>query len=151
VQGATRVTVHLIFGRLLPPSQEAAATELHLPPGTSFSRRHPLPNPPATVPRTRPWPIQGFSHHYAQAIDTSIHARNTADTYNSDVGLQHGKWLELVGDGERLTLPGIAFFADMCSATPSLLPRDAQPVMASRCGCSTPARAAPVDARAARA
>jgi hypothetical protein len=62
-----------------------------------------------------------------RALDHDLTARNQPETFDKLAGLQRGGWFEFVGSDEKLTLPSLAYFADMNFAAPLLVPKPFTP------------------------
>jgi hypothetical protein len=60
-------------------------------------------------------------------MDPELTARNQPETFNQLAGLQRGGWFEFVSSDEKLTLPSLAYFADMNFGAPLLLPKPFAP------------------------
>ncbi|KAF8317549.1 thioesterase-like superfamily-domain-containing protein [Cantharellus anzutake] len=129
-QGNMCITSRVIVGTLPDPSkipEDRSMPSLALP--HPFATRIPFRSHPAAgnidqLPSKlvfRDCLKSSFDHAVAER--TLEKMKNPAD---SDGGLDHAQWYQLLGekDGERVGLPAIPFFADLCRNTPGILPKD---------------------------
>ncbi|KIK69774.1 hypothetical protein GYMLUDRAFT_34172 [Collybiopsis luxurians FD-317 M1] len=126
----SKVTSHLIFGVLEPPSNGGDSV-INLIPPSPYARRVPLYEHPSKAPRAV------FPSHYKfySRLDITrepeIAVRNLADSSHrttSDTigggGLDYGLWCGFRDKGETVTVSSIPFLADISSNVPLLLPKE---------------------------
>jgi len=127
---ATKVTSHLIFGALEPPS-DSGKDAINLIPPSPYAHRLPLHHHPSKAPRKQLSDRYKFGSRFDATQEPEIVSRNAISspqrTNSSTVGgggLDYGIWCGFKDKGETVTLANLPFFADISTNAPVLLPKE---------------------------
>ncbi|KAF5344894.1 hypothetical protein D9758_011591 [Tetrapyrgos nigripes] len=130
--GNTGISSHLIFGVLQPPQAKGSGKQpnLTLSPPSPYARRVPLHRHPSNAPIDNNWhSIYNFRSRINTTVEPEIEASIAPDSStrtNSGTigggGIDWGTWCGFKDRNERLSTQSLAFFADIFTNGPMLLP-----------------------------